>query len=102
MENEEYIIHASNRGFWCDDRKGYTLNPDKAGLYNEDDAIDICGDGGRKEKMYLPNGKWFKDRKKAYLKTKAHNIQNAMEGLTSDQLISMLPELIFERRERNG
>lgn len=99
-----YVIHASNRGFWRAKSKGYTLNPGLAGQFTGQEVSEICGGLGseRKEKSYPFNGSWHRKRMRTYLERKQSLIQQAMEGMTSDQVIEIMPDLIFERRKRNG
>lgn len=99
---EEYIIYASGRGYWKADSKGYSLNPSLAGVYRLSQAQEICEDSSRKEKMYKHMGVWHKRRIREYRKSKMRVIQNAMEGLTSDDLIEMYADIIKERRKRNN
>jgi len=99
---DEYIVHATDRGYWGTDRRGYYLNPIMAGIYTKAEASSICGDKSRKEKMYPNNCAWHKKKTKEYEINKMYKIQGAMEGLKTEQLIKMIPDMIFKRMELNG
>jgi len=98
----KYIIYASNRGFWKENSKGYTLNPSLAGVYLLDESELICGDKSRKEKKYKFNGNWHKTQINKYRKSKMEIIQRAMEGLTGDDVLEMFIDIVKERKRRNS
>ena len=98
-----YVIYADDQGYWINNKKGYAYNPETACQYTADETKKILGSlkEGRKEKAYLVESQWYVVQQNAYLKRKMIVIQNAMEGMTSDQLIRIIPELIFKRRKMN-
>ena len=84
--SEKYIIYASDRGYWRAESKGYTLNPELAGLYDEDEAKDICGNTSRKEEMHLTTSRWYKARCLDFLDDKQRLIDLELKYLTRSQL----------------
>ena len=100
-ETEYYLIWSKKHGcFWRKNYSGYVANPDSAGRYTKEQAYSRfkVGENDR-EKVYLYNSRFVKNKRKDYVKGHIRSIKNHAGELTGEQFADALPEIMKHNLE---
>jgi hypothetical protein len=95
----KYLIWSVKWKCWYrDESKGYTTNPEVAGRFGEEEAIQTCKNTHGECKYYPEESPFIEDGTIAYLSSKKRELWTAMQTMTPAQAEKIVTELVQDRK----
>jgi hypothetical protein len=95
-----YLIWSNKHGgaFYRPESQGYTINPDIAGRFTEEEAQREEASTSYGDCIPCPETSMFVAiKRKEYLNKKQVQIRSCLETMTPKQVLEILPDLVQER-----